>query len=218
MCADYNPARAQHLERMQIGPHVISPPEFAYRETFPGGVAPFLANILPQEWLPGMFGLVPHWADPARLARMTYNARSETVADKPSFRAAWKQRQFGLIPVDSFFEPNYESGKAVRWRIERHDGVPLMLAGIWERRMHDAGPAHWSFAMLTINADEHPLMRRFHKPGEEKRSVVVLDTEDCAGWLNARSEAEARSYLRPFDPDLMHAHADPLPPRRKVSA
>lgn len=47
--------------------------------------------------------------------------------------------------------------------------------------MHDEGPAHWSLSMLTVNADEHPLMRRFHKPGDEKRSVVVLDRADYKG-------------------------------------
>lgn len=57
-------------------------------------------------------------------------------------------------------------------------------------------------------------MRRFHKPGDEKRSVVVLDPEDCEGWLNARTEAEARSYLRLFEPDLMMSVADPRPTRK----
>ncbi|MCX9158042.1 SOS response-associated peptidase [Niveibacterium sp. 24ML] len=218
MCADYNPARIQHLERLHLGSHTIAPPAFAFSETFPGGVAPFLANILSAEWLPGMFGMVPHWGDPAKLSRMTYNARAETVAEKPSFRAAWKNKQFGLIPAECFFEPNYESGKAVRWRIGRADGEPFMLAGIWERRMHDEGPAHWSFSMLTINADDHPLMHRFHKPGDEKRSVVVLDPDDHEGWLNARTEPEARSYLRLFEPELMTAGPAPLPPRRKPPA
>lgn len=148
------------------------------------------------------------------LGRFQNNARSETVAEKPSFRNAWKRRQFGLIPVHAFYEPNYESGKAVRWRIERADGQPFCLAGIWERRMDDPGPAHWSFSMLTINADEHPLMRRFHKPGDEKRSVVVLDRADYDGWLSARTDAEARSYLQAFDPQLMMASASPVPPRR----
>ncbi len=214
MCADYNPARRTSLERMAWGRHPVSPPSLDFGETFPGGVAPFLANILPTEWLPGMFGLVPHWGDPVKLSRMTYNARSETVAERPSYRNAWKRRQFALIPVESFYEPCYESGKAVRWRIQRADGAPFALAGIWERRMDDNGPAHWSFSMLTINADEHPLMRRFHKPGDEKRSVVVLDPEDYESWLNARTEAEARSLLQPFEPELMLAVEDPRPTRR----
>jgi putative SOS response-associated peptidase YedK len=210
MCADYNPARSTSLERMSWGRHTVGPPDFAYGETFPGGVAPFLANILPTEWLPGMFGLIPHWGDPTRLFRMTYNARAETVAEKPSFRNAWRKRQFGLIPVESFFEPNYEAGKAVRWRIQRADGAPFALAGIWERRLSDEGPAHWSFAMLTINADDHPLMRHFHKPGDEKRSVVVLEPEDHEPWLHARTEAEARSLLQPFDPEAMLAIPAPV--------
>ncbi|GAA5177500.1 SOS response-associated peptidase family protein [Niveibacterium umoris] len=217
MCANYTPAKLEKLARIALS-LAIREDSTDYREAFPGGVAPFLANILPHEWLPGMFGLVPHWGDPARLSRMTYNARSETVAEKPSFRNAWKQRQFGLIPVDCLYEPNYESGKAVRWRIERADGEPFALAGLWERRMNDEGPAHWSFSMLTVNADEHPFMRQFHKPGDEKRSVVVLDPDDYPGWLRARTEAEARSYLRLFDPDIMTASPAPLPPRKKPAA
>src|SRR5574337_477919 len=190
---------------------VVPTLDLFYGETFPGGVAPFLANILPTEWLPGMFGLVPHWGDATKLFRMTYNARSETVAAKPSFRNAWRHRQFALIPVQSFYEPNYESGKAVRWRIERAGGEPFALAGIWERRIDDSSPAHWSFSLLTINADDHPLMKRFHKPGDEKRSVVVLEPDDYGGWLGASTEAEARALLRPFDPDLMVAVEDPRP-------
>jgi putative SOS response-associated peptidase YedK len=212
MCAD-NPARKACLERMPWGRHTVGTPPLDFGETFPGGTAPFLANILPTELLPGMFGLMPHWGDPAKLFRMTYNARSETVAEKPSYRSAWRNRQFALVPVESFYEPCYESGKPVRWRIQRADGEPFALAGIWERRMGDEGPARWSFSMLTVNADDHPLMRRFHKPGDEKRSVAVLDPEDYEGWLGARTEAEARSYLRLFEPELMVAEADPSPPR-----
>ena len=214
MCADYNPARNYYLERLMPGRHTVSTPSLSYGEVFPGGVAPFLSNVRPTEWLPGMFGMVPHWGDPKKLSRMTYNARSETVAEKPSFRNAWKQRQFALIPVESFYEPNYESGKPVRWRIERADGEPFALAGIWERRMGDEGPAHWSFSMLTVNADAHPLMQRFHKPGDEKRSVVVLEQYDLEAWLNARTEAEARSFLRTFDAEMMVAAADPRPARK----
>jgi putative SOS response-associated peptidase YedK len=218
MCADYNPARKAYLERMSWGRHTCGPPPFNYGETFPGGVGPFMANCLPTELLPGMFGVVPHWGDPKKLSRMTYNARSETVAEKPSFQSAWKQRQFALIPVESFYEPCYETGQPIRWRIQRADGEPFALAGIWERRMHDDGPAHWSFAMLTINADDHPLMKRFHKPTDEKRSVVVLDPEDYEAWLRARTEAEARSLLQPFDPELMVAVEDPRPGSKKATA
>lgn len=59
-----------------------------------------------------MFGMVPHWADP-KLARQTYNARTETVASKPFFSNVWKRKQFCIIPVANFFESNYETGKPV---------------------------------------------------------------------------------------------------------
>jgi len=219
MCSNYDPTKPDELPDLSadLFGQAFAPPSFTYGSTFPGAVAPFVANVLPTEWLPGMFGLVPHWGDPVKLSRMTYNARTETVSEKPSFRNAWKRRQFGLIPVHAIYEPSYESGKAVRWRIERADGAPFCLAGLWERRMDDPGPAHWSFSMLTINADEHVWMRRFHKPGDEKRSVVILDPDECAAWLQARSEADARSFLRPFDPALMRAVADPVPPRPRAT-
>lgn len=78
---------------------------------------------------PAMFGMVPHWAG-HKLARQTYNARTETVGINRSFRRAWKRKPFCITPAANLFEPNYENGKPVRWRIERagdhcwHMGVP----------------------------------------------------------------------------------------------
>lgn len=215
MCVEFETPSKDDLEQEVWARHGTVTPDLFGRAIFPGRVAPFLANALPTEWLVGMFGLVPHWGDPAKLYRMTYNARSETVGRKPSFCNAWRQRQFALIPVRCFFEPNYESGQAVRWRIQRADGRPFTLAGIWERRMDDPGPARWSFSMLTVNADEHPLMGRFHKPGKEKRSVVVVEPEDHEAWLRARTEQEARSLLQPPDAATMAAEAAPSAVRRK---
>src|SRR5574338_380797 len=140
MCVDFDPPTKDDLGHVRWVRPIKTTPYLFYSETFPGGLAPFLANTLATEWLPGMFGLVPHWGDPAKLFRMTYNARSETVAQKPAYRSAWRHRQFALIPVQRFYEPNYESGKPVRWRIERADSEPFALAGIWERRMDDSGP------------------------------------------------------------------------------
>ena len=149
------------------------------------------------------------------LARCTYNARSETVGQLPSFRNAWRSRQLAVIPVEAIFEPNYESGRAVRWRIERKYGGPFGLAGIWEQRHGEDGTVQRSFSILTINADEHPLMSAFHAPGKEKRSVVVLADDDWSAWLEAREEDEVRGFLRPFDPAIMRAVADPRPGDRK---
>lgn len=140
---------------------------------------------------------------------MTYNARSESVAEKPSFRHAWKSKQFCIIPVEAIFEPNYESGKAVRWMVRREDGEAFGLAGIWEHRQADDGPLRWTFSMLTINADEHPLMKRFHKPEDEKRSVVILPPEAWEGWLGCPDEFDAREKLLTLNDSQMQAAPSP---------
>lgn len=200
MCSRYQPAAPHSLSRWNM-----PPPDFAYGEAYPGMAAPLLTNAEPARWTRATFGLMPYWAKPT-LFRQTYNARSETVGEKPSFRNAWKRLQLCVIPADAFYEPNYESGRAVPWRIERPDGACFGLAGIWER-VERAGETSWSFAMLTINADEHPLMRRFHKPDHEKRSVVILPDTHWRSWLASTSIEEARQLLTPFDPDLMQASA-----------
>ncbi|WP_329958919.1 hypothetical protein [Paraburkholderia sejongensis] len=72
--------------------------------------------------------------------------------------------------------------------------------------------------MLTLNADEHPLMKRFHKPGAEKRGVVVLPQSEHLDWLSCRNTEEARSFLRLLPADALHAEPYPLPPRKRTAA
>ena len=64
--------------------------------------------------------------------------------------------------------------------------------------------------MLTINADGHPLMQRFHAPGDEKRSIVVLAPDHYEAWLRA-DDAQARQMLANFDPATFVTLADPRP-------
>ncbi|MDB5906075.1 MAG: putative response-associated peptidase [Massilia sp.] len=216
MCANYTPTRldaiSQHhgLERALFD----FPPE-----AFPGYLAPIVRESREvagrAEVVPAMFGMVPHWAD-TKLARQTYNARSETVATKPSFRNAWKRKQFCIIPAQNIFEPSYETGKSVRWRISDAAEKPLAIAGIWDWKA--AGPDGLpllSFSMLTINADGHPLMDRFDKPGDEKRMVVLLEPHQYQDWLEGSLVNEADVY-RPWPAERLAAVADPLAPRTRV--
>ena len=156
------------------------------------------------EALPGRFGLLPFWAKDEKLARHTFNARSETVHEKPSFRDAWRQGQHCIIPADAIYEPDWRSGKAVATRIARADGEPMGLAGLWSRWKSPAGEVVHSFTMLTINADDHPLMRNMHKPGEEKRMVVILPQGAFGDWLAAPAHA-SRDFMRQFPADRMQA-------------
>lgn len=204
MCSNYRPATADALQHKGL-----PSPDFSYaQEVFPQGKAPFLANSEPDTWLEGTFGLMPHWAEP-KLARHTYNARTETVAQRPSFRHAWRARQLAIIPALAFYEPCYETGPAVRWRIERIDAKAFGLAGLWETRPGAEGKTLYSFTRLTINAAEHPLMQRFHRPQDEKRSVVVVADADWRAWLTASDEEAVRGCLKPFDSKQFTAKAAP---------
>lgn len=157
-----------------------------------------------REALPGQFGLIPHWATDTTIARRTFNARSETVASKPSFRDAWRAGQRCIIPAEAFYEPDWRSGKAVPTRIACASGEPMGIAGLWSWWKSPKGEFVHSFAMLTINADEHPLMNRFHKPTDEKRMIVILPAGAYDDWLNA-PPAQTHEFLRQYPADRLVA-------------
>lgn len=152
----------------------------------------------------GLFGLLPHWARDAKLARNTFNARSETVHEKPSFRDAWRRQQHCIIPAEAIFEPDWRSGKAVATRIARADGEPMGIAGLWSSWHSPGGPIVHSFTMLTINADDHALVRNLHKPTDEKRMVVILPLAAYAAWLAAPAQ-QSMAFLLPFPADQLIA-------------
>ena len=138
-----------------------------------------------REAVAGRFGLLPAWSRDPKISRHTYNARSETVASKPSFRDAWQRGQHCIVPMQAFYEPDWRSGRAVPTRIAASDGAPLGVAGLWSRWAAPTGAEVFSFTLLTVNADDHPLMRHLHKPQEEKRMIVVLPPDQYTAWLLA---------------------------------
>ena len=158
------------------------------------------------ETLAGLFGLLPHWAKDQKIARNTFNARSETAHEKPSFRDAWRNRQHCIIPADAFFEPDWRSGRAVATRFSRADGEPMGIAGLWSWWKSPAGTVVTSYSMLTINADDHPLLRNMHRPGDEKRMVVILPRGAYADWLDAPA-GRSKEFMRQFAADQLQTDA-----------
>ncbi len=215
MCTNFTPTRNDRWVHDHLG--VRLPTDTYPRETFPGYAAP-IALLDDQRQITcttARFGLIPHWAKDAQTAtqigRKTYNARSETVAEKPSYRTPWRRRQFAIALLDDFFEPNWETGKAVRWRIRRADDQPMGVASIWDRWTDPtSGEIVTSFSMLTVNADGHPVMGRFHRPGDEKRSVVVLEPGLFAAWLQADITQAETMMQRPQANALVAQAADRL--------
>lgn len=158
-----------------------------------------------RELLVGSFGLIPHWAKDATIARRTYNARSETVHEKPSYRDAWRLAQHCIIPAEAIYEPDWRTGKAIPTRIARADEKPMGIAGLWSSWTDTAGTVVHSYTMLTINADDHPFMRQFHKPDDEKRMVVILSEGNYDDWLHAPAK-DSQAFLKQYPADNLVAH------------
>jgi len=154
------------------------------------------------ELLAGSFGLIPGWSKDSKIARRTYNARSETAPQKPSFRNAWKRAQHCIIPAAAIYEPDWRTGKAISTRITRTDGDLLGIAGLWERWHSPEGEELHSYSMLTINADDHAFMRNYHKPDDEKRMVVILPAGLYGDWLDA-SASESMEFMRQYPADRL---------------
>lgn len=215
MCSHYQAIKEREIYIRHFG--VEPPADLGKADVWPGYAASFVRRhgqagvgdeaVPEREALRGLFGLIPHWATDNKIGRKTYNARFETVGSKPSFRNAWRHGQHCIVPVEAFFEPDWRSGRAVATRIANANGEPLGLAGLWSLWNSPQGPVH-SFTMLTINADQHLLMRQFHKPADEKRMVVILPPERYADWLSA-TPAQSLDFMRQYPADMLLSGAAP---------
>lgn len=221
MCARYHPvldaSRLQQFFRRPKLHDVIA----VASEVFPGSPAPFIRRASHTdetdgtdggeglETVVGLFGLLPHWAKDTKLTRSTYTARSEAVAPKPAFREAWRRAQHCIVPAEAIWEPDWRNGRC-RWtRIASRDGKPLGLAGLWSTWHGRYGAELTSFTLLTVNADAHPFMRNYHRPGDEKRMVVALPEWRYDDWLNARPH-ESMEFLKPCAPEDLVAQSEPV--------
>ena len=91
------------------------------------------------------------------------------------------------------------------------ESSPFAVASIWRAWQEEHGFI-FSFPHLTINADTHPLLQRMHKPGDEKRSLVIVTKQNYDAWLGCRDPELARTHLVQQDPELLIGL--PMPIRR----
>jgi putative SOS response-associated peptidase YedK len=215
MCVNYSPTRKEILSEFANVP-VDHLPDWP-AETWKDYLAPIvrLGAGGQREAVVGSYGLVPRRHIPSHIRPWdTMNARAETLGQKRSFSTAWKTGQLCLVPMTGFFEPNYESGKAERWCISSADDAPFSVAGLWKEWTEPDGSVSTAFTQITINADDHPLMKRFHKPGDEKRSLVILRPDEYDAWLACQSPELARSFLRHYPSESLSAFAAPKQPKQ----
>ena len=144
------------------------------------------------------WGLVPSWAKDAAIGSKMINARAETAAEKPSFRAAFKRRRC-LIPADGFFE--WQGSRKTPMYIHLENRTLFAFAGLWESRANPDGSKLETCTILTAEANE--LIRPLHH-----RMAVILAPENYDVWLSPQEveTAALMSLLSPHPAEKMRAY------------
>ena len=123
------------------------------------------------------WGLIPHWANEARVGSKMINARAETITSSPAFRDAFVRKRC-LVPVDSFYEWKREGTVRQPYRIVRRDGRPLALAGLWAGWKDPVTQSvRRTFTIVTTTANEAIA-------GLHDRMPVIVAEDDWARWLD----------------------------------
>jgi putative SOS response-associated peptidase YedK len=145
------------------------------------------------------WGLVPFWANDLKIGARMINARSETVAEKPAFRSAFKSRRC-IVPISGFYEwQKQDDGTKVPHFITRADGNPMLLAGLWEHWDKSDEPVE-SFTIITTDANG--FMSSIHD-----RMPAILEPEQVSAWLHSQNSAtNAHTLLSPAADGILEAH------------
>ena len=129
------------------------------------------------------WGLVPFWADDLKIGARMINARSETVATKPAFRAAFKSRRC-LVLSDGFYEWKKADKSKQPYYISRHDRKPFLMAGLWESWQEKSDEKSASVetvetcTVITTHANE--IIQPLHD-----RMPVILGRQQLECWLDS---------------------------------
>ncbi|GJL98172.1 MAG: DUF159 family protein [Hyphobacterium sp.] len=149
----------------------------------PGNTGPVIAvgqdgqsRVVLMRW-----GLEPSWMK-ERPARPMFNARSETVAEKPMFRSAFKRKR-ALVPAMAFYEWTGKPGAKTKWRFSKADGSLLTFAGLWEARDLGDGQKQLTFTVLTTTPSADAV--DYHD-----RMPVVLDKNAQSIWLDPDADPD----------------------------
>jgi len=142
-----------------------------------------LRHLRPMRW-----GFIPHWYRAPNDGPLLINARAETIAEKPAFRAAARARRC-ILPASGFYEWERDGKVKLPWFVARADGAPMGFAAIWQTWEGAEGPLV-TCAIVTTGANAD--MARIHH-----RIPVVLEPDDWALWLGEAGHGAARLMRAP---------------------
>lgn len=193
-----DPAQLQAIFGLSTPPPAELAPRFNIAPSQPVAVIP---NHTPHAIELFKWGLIPSWAKDPNIGQRMINARAETVAEKPAFRAALKKRRC-LVLADGFYEWRREGKHATPMYIRLTDDKPFAIAGLWETWLNPTGEKTLSCTLITTTPNT--LMEPIHN-----RMPVILPPTEYDTWLTEGDlpADTAQKLLKPFDPNLMKAYA-----------
>ncbi len=146
------------------------------------------------------WGLIPAWAKDATMGSKLINARAETVAEKPSFRSAFRHRRC-LVIADGFYEWRRQDGKKQPFYFRMQNQQPFAFAGLWEHWQDPKGEAIDSCTILTTEANE--LLQQIHE-----RMPVILNPKDYDLWLDptVQKPEQLQQLLQPYSSAMMTSY------------
>ncbi len=141
------------------------------------------------------WGLIPHWAEAAKVGSRMFNARAETLTASPAFRDAFRRKRC-LVPVDGFYEWRRIGTRRQPFSIARADGRPLVLAGLWSGWRDPAGGGAVIRTFTIITSPPNRQMADMHD-----RMPVVVPEEAWGLWLDTALDdpAELQGLFVPTD-------------------
>lgn len=150
------------------------------------------------------WGLIPFWSKDSKPAASMFNARADTLAERPAFRTPFQRRRC-LIPATGFYEWKAGPGKAKQpYHIYRTGPRMLAFAGLWDRWDKGTEPIE---SCTIITTDPNPLMQTLHN-----RMPVILSADQWNIWLDHGIPIEAaQSLLRPYAQEDLTAEAVSFP-------
>ena len=143
------------------------------------------------------WGLIPHWSKDEKTGYKLINARAETIAEKPSFRDAFKSRRC-LIPATGFFEWKHEGRMKQPYFIKMKNSGLFAMAGLWESWQSPEGKTIESCAILTTDANG--IVGKIHD-----RMPVIIPNQSYGLWLSSTGNS-LQEFLRPYSPYKMMAY------------
>ncbi|MBI3792603.1 MAG: SOS response-associated peptidase [Gemmatimonadetes bacterium] len=200
MCGRYTIRHPQRLDPALFGAEGVGVPVARYNIA-PGQAVPLVRSVGGSRALTmAQWGLIPSWAKDPAIGGKLANARGETLAEKPSFRSAWKARR-GLMPADGFYEWQKVPGARSKqpWFIAMADDAPFALGALWETWREPDGAHRVTCCVITTEPND--VMRPIHE-----RMPVIVPRDGWARWLGeAGGVSPPDDLLAPYDASPMRA-------------